>query len=167
MSDETKLVWLPEELAKKIEAIKDPTSEEMLKLINGYIDKTRKNYKENLELLDEDVLMFRGLLVGVKKQYVEALNTQLDSEYELWESIDKQRPRLSEKIKTLTDDLKPLVSALETITGLLAKIRTWEIKELVENVVYLSSHLQGETGEMIRFICTEYKPKQRAAANEK
>lgn len=158
MSEGTKLVWLPTKLAEKIESVNDPASTEALKLINEYIDKTRKNYKENLGLLDEDVLMFRGLLIGIKKQYEEALNAQLNSEYELWENIDKERPRLSKKIQALTDDLQPLVSTLTTITDLLKTIRIWEIKELVTNVQYLSSHLQGETGKMIKFICTKYKP---------
>ena len=159
MTDETKLVWLPVELADKIEAARDPASKENVDLINTYIDKARKEYKENLEMLDEDVLMFRGLLVGVKKQYKEALSEQLASEYEMWESIDAQRPRIKEKTQQLVDSLTPLSEKLKEIKGLLETIRSWEIEELTKNVSFLSSHLQGETGEMIRFICTKYKPK--------
>lgn len=161
MSEETELVWLPKSLAKKITDAKDPTSQEMLALINGYIDKTRKNYKDNLEYLDEDIIMFRGLLVGVKKQYEEALNSQLSSEYKLWENIDEQRPKLKKKIEVLTDDLKPLTESLKEIDGLLKSINSWEIGKLVEQVSFLSSALNGETGKMIRFICQKYKPKPK------
>ncbi len=159
MNNDTEYVSLPKELAKKIEAVKDPASDEMMALINGYIDKTRKNYKDNLELLDEDVVLFRGLLVNVKRQYQEALNAQLVAEEELWEEIDKQRPRLSGKIQTLVVDLEPLAAKLKEIDGLLKSINTWEVGKLVEQVSFLSNALGGKTGEMIRFICTQYKPK--------
>ncbi len=160
MSEETKLVWLPNKLADKINSVADPTSQESLDLINKYIDKTRKNYKDQLELLDEDVVMFRGLLVGVKKQYETALTEQLDSEYKLWEKIDSQRPKLKEKIQSLVDGLQPLSDKLSEIDNLLKSINTWEIKQLVEQVSFLSSALNGETGEMIKFICSQYKPKK-------
>ena len=161
MNDDTKteLVWLPIELAKKLKELNDPTCETALRLINEHIDKTRKNYKDNLELLNEDVVMFQGLLVGVKRQYADALRAQLDSECEIWEDIDKERPRLKEKTQTLVDSLKPLADSLKEIKGLLGDINTWEITKLVEQVAFLSSHLDGKTGEMIRFICTKYKPK--------
>ncbi len=155
--EEREIVWLPKSLAKKV---KDNTDEKLVEQeILKYLDDSRKDVRRSLEILEEDVVSYRALMVKARQSFEKAKNEQLDASYKLWEKFDKEMPKLSEKIKTLEEKLSPVKETVDGLEESLKNMSTYRIKDLVELIEKLDSILTagGETGKMVRFLLKEYK----------
>jgi chromosome segregation ATPase len=160
MDNEKELVWLPKEIADEVQKLQDPFSEECRALIAKYIDEARRDYQNDLQALDEDVLMYRGLLVKAKKSFEAAKNEQLSAHYDVWEKFDKDLPRLEERVNRLTSRLTPLQEDLDEISTTIRKIQTWDIEKLLEIVRNIDGCLNSGNGtsKILKFLVREYAP---------
>jgi peptidoglycan hydrolase CwlO-like protein len=159
MTEEKDLVWLPKELADKVNAYKDPFSDKVVALMEKYIDDSKNEWKLNFESLEEDLLMYRGLMVKTKKAFQEAKEEQCEAAYELWEKIDAEIPRTDEKIGGLIKLFDPLEKKLDKLNNSLAKIDTYQIERFTELVTKLDSILscKGQTNDMMVFLMENFK----------
>ena len=153
------LVWLPKELAKKIQAINDPTSKLCEELIDKYLDDSRREVKSNLEALEEDVLSYRVLMVRAKNAFKEAKEEQIASSYDLWEKFEEEAPLIKDKVDTVIKELRPLKEDLHDIKELLSGINMIGIERLLEVVRAISGHVdsEGNTGKMLKFLFENYR----------
>ena len=156
---EKDLVWVPKELADKVKAYNDPFSDEVVALMEKYIDQSKDEWKINLESLEEDLLMYRGLMVKTKKEFEATKKEQCSAAYELWEKIEADVPKTKEKIDNLIKLFDPLEKKLDRLNSSLAKIDTYQIERFAELVSKLDSILscKGQTNDMMVFLMENFK----------
>lgn len=159
MTEEKDLVWVPKKLADEIKAYKDPFSDEVVALMERYIDESKNEWKLSFESLEEDLLMYRGLMVKTKKAFEAAKNEQCEAVYDFWDKIEEEIPKTEEKINNLVKLFDPLEKKLDKLNSSLAKIDTYQIERFTELVAKLDSILscKGNTNDMMVFLMENFK----------
>ena len=161
MEKEKELIWVEKEFAKKYKRLESDKekNDQRCKALDEYIsqitESSRKDFKANLETLEEDVAIYTGLMLKVKQAFGKAKDEALEASYALWEDFDKERPCISKKIKEVCDMLNPLETKLNSINEALGKIRTYNIDKLVESMEKLTG-LYGESREMFDFLVNHF-----------
>jgi len=162
MKEEKKeLIWVSKEFSekwKKLEA-EEATRETQNAVFDQYVksvtDQVAKEFKVNLESLDEDAAIFTGLMLKVKQAFEKAKNEQLDASYALWEKFDAEIPLVSKKVASIVASLKPLKDELTEINALISKVNTHDIDRLNESVSTLAG-TYGKHKEMIQFLIKNF-----------
>jgi predicted nuclease with TOPRIM domain len=106
---EKDLVWLPKDLADKVKEFED---KEELKnaLVLEYIDKTKRDISQSIEMLDDDVLCYRGKLASYRNALKEAYSEEYDKTYEAWEDAQN-------KLKDFDIMILPLKQSLQSLSS--------------------------------------------------
>ena len=165
MSNKDKeLIWVEKEFAKQHKELMSDKNrrDEQLKVFQEYIDGIKdssvREFKANLESLEEDAAMYTGLMLKVKKTFEAAKNEQLTASYDLWENFEKQLPSTRDKIETITKLIQPLSEQVEHLNKELNKISTFDIERIAEAIRSLAS-LSGDKKDMIDFLIQNFKKK--------
>lgn len=165
--DGKELIWVGKEFAERYKLLDDDKTkrEQQIKMFNEYLEglqkTSRDDFKANLECLDEDVAIYKGLMISVKQAFEAAKNEQLQASYDLWEKFDKDMPNIREKTTEVVKALDPLVDQLTKINELLGKIQIWDFEKLIKTVENFSN-LYGESKDMIEFLVNHFTPKQKS-----
>lgn len=158
------LIWVEKEFADKYnELVGDANKkEEQIKMFNEYMEtvkaESKREFKNNFENLDEDVAIYKGLMLHVKQAFEKAKTEQLEASYGLWEEFDKEMPNVKEKTQKLIDMLDPLTKKLAEVDGFMNKIRTYDFEKLIE-VIEKFAGLYGQNRHMLEFLIQNYKAK--------
>lgn len=159
--DNKELIWVEKEFAERYKILESEKekNEQRCKALDEYISKisesSRSDFKANLEVLEEDVAIYTGLMLKVKQAFGKAKDEALEASYALWEKFDEEKPSVSKKISEFVNMLDPLEKKLNSINDALGKIRTYNIDRLVESMQKLTG-LCGESREMFDFIVTHF-----------
>ena len=162
MKEKTELIWVSKEFAEKFKKMTDEnaTIEQQNKALDDYLEsicvQVKKDFKENLESLDEDAAIFTGLMLKVKQAFGKAKDEHLAASYELWEKFENEIPSVNKKIGVILDTLKPLKDELKEINDLIGKIKTYDIDEFTSSLDLLSS-AYGKQKEMVEFLVKNFK----------
>lgn len=156
------LIWVDKEFAEKYKKFEGEENQRQIEIdaLNEYMqsvkEDTRKNFKLDLEGIEEDAAVYRGSLLQVKQAFEKAKNEHYQTTYEMWENIDKEIPSITEKTQKVINILNPLSEKLNELNASIAKIEIWNIEKLVETMKMLSS-LFGENEKMVKFLINNYK----------
>jgi len=159
--DHQELIWVSKELAERVKKMQteQATREQQDSVLNEYIESlkadVKRDFKCNLESLEEDAAIFTGLMLKVKQAFEKAKGEQLTASYELWEKFEAEIPSVNEKVNMLLKVLKPLKDELTQVNDLIGKIDTYDINRLNESVAHLASSY-GKNKEMIEFLITNF-----------
>lgn len=155
------LIWVEKDFADKYKEMEKESSknEERLKALDDYMqtvtEKTRSEYRSNLDALEEDVAMYVGLNLRVKQSFEKAKNEALSASYALWDGYSKEMYGVNEKIKKITDKLNPLIQKLNELNGLMGKINTWKFDNVFEMIKKLSE-ADADQKKMIKFLIDNF-----------
>ena len=164
-TDGKELIWVDKEFAERHKLLDDDKTkkEEQVKIFNEYLEGIQKEsqaeFKANFENLDEDVAIYKGLMLNVKQAFSKAKTEQLQASYALWEEFDKDMPNIEEKTTKIVEALNPLVEKLTQANDLLSKIQTWNFNSLIETLEKVAN-LYGNNKDMVEFLVNHYMPKQ-------
>jgi hypothetical protein len=111
----------------------------------------RKDFEINLESLEEDATMFKGLMIKVKKTFEETKNEYLEASEALWEKFEQEIPSVKKKVDQLTKLIDPLTKQLDAITQKFHTINTYHLKQMVE-LVQLVSGLNDKNKNILELI---------------
>ena len=106
-------------------------------VILQFIKDCKKDLQTEIESVDEDVLIFRGVLAKARQAFQQTRDEYLDSSYKIWEDSDKKLPIVKDKIQKLTNQLNPLKKELDEINKVLKSIDTFNIEKLVKFIKFL------------------------------
>jgi hypothetical protein len=148
--EEKDLVWLPKNLCKKIKELEDTD-----KFILDYIEESKKDIQLNIEAFDEEILIYKGLMAKARQGFLEAKTEALETNYAIWDSFDKESKNIYDKSSKLKDSLGPLTQELEKINGLIDKVRTHRIDELMSTIEKFNS-LYGQNKEVFEFLLNNF-----------
>ena len=127
--------------------------EEIIKTIS---EQSKAEYKTNFESLEEDLIMYQGLMLKTKKMFEAAKNEQLSASYELWEKFDAELGVVKKKINTMQNVLSPVAEQIKNLNDMLAKINTYNIEKVVDVISRLSA-LCDKDKQMISFLISNFK----------
>ncbi len=153
---EKRYIYVPAELAEKIEQADDIAV--MGAAVDEYLKNSVKDIAGMLEDLDEQVMIYKGLMAKARSEFRKASDEQIEQSYVTWEEIDKKRPFVSKKVKALVDDLKPVTRELEEINDLLNRMDLSRIERALKLIDELS-YAPAETKKMLAFLAENYKAK--------
>jgi len=161
MNDENKeLVWVDEKLAIEYKKLNDDKSRK--KMFNDYIEtireSSRNEFKANMDNLEEDVIIYKGLMLNVKQAFQLAKNEQLNASYEMWEKFEKEMPNIKEKTQKIIDVLYPLVQKLTEVNTLMSKVQIYNFEKMLETVDRFNQ-MSDDSKEMVKFLFNNYKEK--------
>jgi hypothetical protein len=160
----TKLIWVNEEQAARFE--KCQSDEEKYKVFEEYLTKiteeSKREFKANLENLEEDVAIYTGLMLKVKQAFGKAKDEQLTASYAIWENFEKEMPSMKDNIGKLIGVLDPLEAKLKTINEQLGKINTWNIEKLAATLEKFEQ-LSGRNKEMFDFVIKHFNSETQNA----
>lgn len=160
--DDKDVVWVEKEFAEKFKEMEKDSSknEQRLKAFDDYMktvsDRSRSEFKADLENLEEDVAIYKGLMLQVRQSFEKAKDEALGASYAIWENFEKEIPSVNKKVEEITNTLKPLIELTGNLNSELGKLQTWNIKEVVEVIRNLSS-LCGKNKQMIDFLINNFK----------
>ena len=163
--DKTELIWVDKEFAEEYKKLDDDATkrEEQITMLNEYMEGIRKesrdDFKASLQGLDEDVAIYKGLMINIKQAFEATKNEQLQASYDLWEKFEKDMPDIEEKTDKIIKTLDPLVAKLTQINDLIGKIQTWDINKLIETIEKIST-LYGNNKQMVEFLVNNFTPKK-------
>jgi chaperonin cofactor prefoldin len=159
-------MYVDTEIADKIEALQkdENTRDQQEKVWNEYFEKLNKNiqrdFEASLEVLEENSVMFAGLMLKVKQSFTKAADEHLKSSYEVWENYDKSLPSIKDKTQKMINVLTPLKNELTEINTLIGKINTWDIDRLIKTIGCLSE-MYGTNKEMVEFLVNHFSKKEK------
>jgi glutaredoxin 2 len=131
------LIWVPEELAKKYNAISDPNSAEAL--LMHHAEMLRRDMETSVESLSDDILRVkaRGL------EYRIALSEAWEAEYEAIIKVFNESKDRVAKVKEEVDKhkeiIKPIMDDIKELQSLIHNENLWRLEKFVE----IAERLQG------------------------
>lgn len=153
--------FIPESVVKRLEVVKDSTTLEQV--IETEFKHVKNDIKNSLDLMGDNVIMFKAEMIKYRNAYKEALETELNANYQLWESYDIQKSELKNKIKSTIDTLQPLRNELANlkeelnqISKLANQVNDYQINRLIETIKNLTL-LNDSNKEMIDFLIKNFK----------
>ena len=157
-NDQPITLWVNKKTKEEFDGIDSDESKHQwfLERLGGMKNRAKTEYKTCLEAMEEDVAMYSGLFIKVKKTFQDAIDAQLTKMYDMWEKYEEQKPRVEEKTKELVDIIGPLEEKIEKIDSMLTKINTFKFNQLID-VVQRVSGLYGDNEKMLKFIVEKYK----------
>lgn len=153
-----KLIWVDEDQAIRYEQCQ--SEEEGHKVFDEYIDKvkeeSKRDFKANLETLEEDVAIYTGLMLKVKQAFEKAKDEQLSLSYLVWENFEKEVPSIRNNVSKIVKILDPLETKLKYINEQLKKIDTWNIERVI-NAITAFNDLSAKNKQMFEFLINNFK----------
>ena len=141
-------------LAKQLKALEGDTPDGLLLT---YIEQCKKDIQASIESMDEDILMFKGMLARVRKDFKQAKDEQLETSYQIWEDYAKQMPEITKYVESAVAKLTPLRNELKQIQALMNDLSHWKIKDLIDGMSMISRAMEGQNKEMLKFLMENFK----------
>jgi archaellum component FlaC len=158
----TELVWVSKEQAERYNKLE--SDDERYKAFEEYMKtvslETQKQFKADLEGIEEDVAVYSGLLLKVKQSYKNVQAEHYAATYKLWEDFDKELPSTSAKIEKIISTLDPLAKKLNELNNLIKTIKTWDVEKLIETIEKLSG-MYGTNQKMVEFLVNNFKREEK------
>lgn len=144
------LIWLPKDLVEKLKKVVN--EEELIeKEVLCYIEKTKKNISNQVELLDEDVLLFKGKLASYKKAFREAYESADSEMYSFWEELDGKLADRYKAMKKRLDGITAIYNRefearktqIEHLSKKMENINTYQFEKMISFLKQYQSLDQG------------------------
>lgn len=150
--EDEEVVWLPKSLAVKVKSLKDSDN-----FVLEYIRESKRELVANFDTLDDEIIAYKASMIKARKEFGIAKDEMIQSNYEVWEKFDNERKSVRDMATILRTELEPLKKDLKELEDSISKISTYRINDLFDTVHKISTMMQGETGEIIKFLINNFK----------
>lgn len=148
---------LPLKVVKELKSVQSEGG--VYGIVKEYLTSTKKGIEQDFEAMEEDVARYKGLMLGYKAKYKEALVEHEKSIYTLWEESEDRfnevQKKISGKVKELSDQIKPLKAEFDQLNEISKEINKFDVEKLV-SAINTISNLYGENKEMLKFLIENY-----------
>jgi hypothetical protein len=155
------LVWLPIDLCKKIKEIEGNSGIE--KEILSYIESTKLDFKQTIESIDEDVLLYRAKMIQARDSFKKAKDEELELAYNLWKDYDNELSKIRNYVGKAKETLEPLIKEVNSLNGeiietnnLISRLNVDRLKGFL-TIVNDCKILLQEDKDLLIFILENYK----------
>jgi len=160
MSDK-ELIWVQKDLAQKFNNLS--SSEEQEKLVTNIINDKKLDITNEMEYLEENLLMFKGVCLKHKNELTKVYNEETSKLEDMYDHVGEMRQGIDKSAKQLTDALIPLQKTvsdlkndMKSISDELKHINVYGIERFLELVDKINAMDEGSK-EMLKFLMKEYK----------
>jgi archaellum component FlaC len=136
---EKEYTYVPKRLVKLLQ-----DSEDHEKIILEFIDESKREVRQNLESLDEDLLQYRAMMAKSKQAFREAKDEQCNAMYELWESYEPELGKVRKMASNLAKELAPIKNAVLDLQKTIDGVSTYSLEKMVEIVKQVGSMSDDE-----------------------
>ena len=137
--EERELVWLPKSVAAKVKLVE--TVEEADSMIQEYIKTKRQDFTRELENLDDDVLIFKGVCLRHRQELKKVYDEQAGLLDKLWEDcgdmgskVHKHAVAMAAELAPLTAEVKSLKSSIEEVKRLIGQVDFYPQQTFIQTV---------------------------------
>lgn len=127
-----------------------------LAIVRMHLDSTKRSIEGDLDAMEEDLARYKGMMIGYKVKYSEALDAHNSAVEKFWEKMEADLPSFNTKVSKLRDQLLPLKSIVEDLNKATSSLSTWNIKELVDTLTKLNN-MGDKNKSMVEFLFKNYK----------
>ena len=152
-------LYIDSKLADRLEKSDEETQEDIL---HEYILKKRVDIKEDLEILEEDVLHFKAVCATQRKALKEYYEDEQNRLYSMWEDSMKARDEAEQQAKQAARSLPPLYEATKELNDRLTYMRQ-QLSNLdvhaSENILRLAetlSNMDEKSKYVLTFLVNNY-----------
>jgi len=122
------LIWVPVELKEAWE--KAASDEEQAKVFLKAIEDKKLDVKYQIESLDEDVLLFKGLGIRYKNELEKVYNEQSLQLEKMWEDFNCG-DKIGEQVRKITSNMSPVVEMMKSINKEFDSVSTYKVENLI------------------------------------
>ena len=148
IEEEKELVWLPKKLANQVQALENPDN-----FVKEYIEESKREIKNNLDNLDDDIIQYKAAMISARQKFKEAKDEVLKANYEVWEKFEDDNKELHRMRDVLLNQLRPIKKEVDEIKESLRSISTYQMKDLLELLEKIGYALQdSQTREVLKTL---------------
>lgn len=133
ISYKDKLIDISDELVGKLELVND-----ICKLTQKDIDKVVKELSEEnvnfSEILQENTLRFKLFAKDIAKGYREAVDAEIESLAEVWDSCEQQRKNVYKKTSEIKESIKLMRNEISSLKEAINSLDFYRIEQILELV---------------------------------
>ncbi len=158
---EKDLIWVEKQFAEKYKELESEKADRDIKnkvleeYMESVLDASKRDFRANLDALEEDAAMFSGLMISVKKRFEDAKDEALNASYTMWENYEKEKDDIVKKINSIKNELIPLQENINDINESLSKINTYNLDKVADAVSKME-HMYNSNQKMFKFLVDNF-----------
>jgi hypothetical protein len=137
------LIWVPVELKEAWE--KATSEEEQKKIFFKAVDDRKLDIKNQIECLEDELLIFKGIGLRYKTELEKVYEEQSDKAGKIWETFNAG-DKLFNQAKAINDSLRPVASTINEINEKLSAINTYKIENAITLIEKFNCMSEGTKG---------------------
>jgi len=122
------LIWVPVELKEAWD--KAGSTEEQSKVFLKAIEDKKLDIKYEIDSLEEDVLLFKGLGIRYKTELGKVYDEQSAQLEKMWEDFNCG-DRIEKQVRVIKNTLSPIVEIMKNINKEFDSVSTYKIENLI------------------------------------
>lgn len=152
-------LWVTSKKKKEYEDIMSIRGKEAV--VDEFIKDTKNELRFDLEGLDEDLLIYKGLMVKWTRALQDAFKESTGKKEKLWEEFFNVVPKFSEKVEKLKKDLNPVIAIIDNLEKRLNKFDNWNADKLL-NLIEKVSSMSEKDIEIVKLIMDNFEFNKRS-----
>jgi hypothetical protein len=126
--DGKELIWVSEELKKEWD--KANSEEEQTKVFLKAIENRKIDIKGQIEGLEEDVLLFKGIGIKYKTELEKVYNEQSSQLEKIWEDFNCG-DKIAEQVRKIKSTMSPVIETMKSINKEFDSVSTYKVENLI------------------------------------
>lgn len=127
--DGKELIWVSTELKEAWD--KADSDEEQSKIFFKVIEDKKLDIKYEIESLEEDVLLFKGLGIRYKIELEKVYNEQSTQLEKMWEDFNCS-DKIAKQAQKIKSTLSPVIETMKSINKEFDSVSTYKVENLIE-----------------------------------
>jgi hypothetical protein len=151
--DNKELLWVPVELKEAWD--KAGSEEEQTKIFLKAIENKKLDVKCQIESLEEDVLLFKGIGIRYKNELEKVYNEQSTQLEKIWEDFNcgDKIARQAQKIKST---LSPVIETMKSINKEFDSVSTYKVENLI-SVIEKFNNMTAADKKLLEILLNSQK----------
>ena len=151
--EDRELLWVPKKLKEDWE--KAFSEEEQIKIFYKAIEDKKFDIKNEIESLDEQVLIFKGIGLKYKNEFEKVYSEQAQQIEKIWMDFNCG-DKIYKQAKKIKDDLAPISECISSINSTLNNLSIYKIQDLI-NLIEKFNSMSDKDKELLKLLIDKEK----------
>jgi len=151
--DGKELVWVTTELKEALD--KASSDEEQTKIFLKVIEDKKIDVKYQIESLEEDVLLFKGIGIRYKIELEKIYNEQSLQLEKMWEDLNCG-DKIEKQVRKIRSTLSPVIETMKSINKEFDSISTYKVENLI-SVIEKFNNMTATDKKLLEILLNSQK----------
>jgi len=147
--EEKEIVWLPQSIAKKFNALK--SIEEMRVLTRDVIERKRLDMTTEDRNLEDDVLRFKAFCLAHRSELSKVYNEECDLIEQMWEELSGKADATRSKIKGMAKEVNDFSRSVGDLKKQLGSLEVYQAERFLE-LANTVNNMDESTKDILRNV---------------